>query len=243
MMPSTDSKAMSSVNNCGVCARPLVYATESITKTCDLCGKVESTAIYCPSGHYVCDACHSKAAIDVIRQILESTTFKDPMAILEQVMVHPSVPMHGPEHHIMVPGIILAAIRNAGYPIPPRAIEKALERAGKVPGGWCGLYGDCGAGVGVGIAVSVLTSATPLTGEERSLAIGATAAALTRMVDDQPRCCKRAARIAIEVAVDYLHERLGINLPKSNKPVCTYTLRNKQCAEDDCPYFDRVMTG
>ena len=30
---------MESVNNCGVCARPLVYATESVTKTCAICGK------------------------------------------------------------------------------------------------------------------------------------------------------------------------------------------------------------
>jgi hypothetical protein len=85
------------------------------------------------------------------------------LAILEKVMAHPSVPMHGPEHHIMVPCVIIAAVRNAGYTVPEGAIEKALERASKVPGGWCGLYGDCGAAVGVGIAVSVLTNATPLT--------------------------------------------------------------------------------
>ena len=57
---------MPSVNNCGVCARPLVYASESVTRTCDLCGKKDSTAIYCPAGHYVCDACHSKEAIEVL---------------------------------------------------------------------------------------------------------------------------------------------------------------------------------
>ena len=66
--------------------------------------------------------------------------------------------MHGPEHHAIVPGAIIAAVRNTGYPVPEGAIEKALERASKVPGGWCGLYGDCGAAVGVGIAVSVLTT-------------------------------------------------------------------------------------
>ena len=58
---------MASVNNCGVCARPLVYATESVTKTCALCGKEEKTAIYCPAGHYVCDTCHSKAALEVLK--------------------------------------------------------------------------------------------------------------------------------------------------------------------------------
>lgn len=238
-----DTTPMPSTINCGVCARPLVYATESVTKTCNLCGKEGSTAIYCPEGHYICDECHSKTASDVLREILETTTLKDPMAILEQVMANPSVPMHGPEHHIMVPGIILAAIRNSGYPLPHRAIEKALDRASKVPGGWCGLYGDCGAGVGLGIAISVLTSATPLSGEERSLAIGGTSFALARMVDDQPRCCKRAARIAIEAAVDYLRERMDIILPKAERLRCVYTDRNKQCPKDDCPFYDPRKTA
>ncbi len=228
---------MESVNNCGVCARPLVYATESVTKTCAVCGKEEKTNIYCPAGHYVCDACHSKAAIEVLRQVLASTKSKNPAEIVEQVMAHPSVPMHGPEHHAIVPAAIITAVKNSGYPVPEGAIEKAIERASKVPGGWCGLYGDCGAGVGVGIAVSILTNATPLTGKERGLAIGGTASALAKLVNDQPRCCKRAVRIAVDAAVDYLDEKLDIKLEKSKKAACTYTVRNRQCAKKECPYY------
>ena len=86
-----------------------MYATESVTKTCAFCGKEEKTLIYCPAGHYVCDSCHSKAALEVLRQVLSNTQSKDPAAIIEQVMSHPAVPMHGPEHHVIVPGAIIAA--------------------------------------------------------------------------------------------------------------------------------------
>jgi hypothetical protein len=229
---------MNKNENCGVCGRPLVYATESVSKTCALCGKEEKTAIYCPVGHYVCDACHSKAAIEVLREILATTKKTDPAAILEQVMGHPSVPMHGPEHHVIVPAAIVAAVRNAGYPLPEGAVEKAIERASKVPGGWCGLYGDCGAAVGAGIAVSVLTGATPLTGKQRTLALASTSQALSRMLDEQPRCCKKASRIAVQSTVDFLKEHLGINLPQNGKVCCTYPLRNQQCAREKCPYYD-----
>jgi hypothetical protein len=228
---------MESVNNCGVCARPLVYATESVIKNCDICGKEEKTNIYCPEGHYICDACHSKAAIEVLKQVLAATKSTDPAEIIEQVMAHPSVPMHGPEHHAIVPSAIIAAVRNTGYPVPAGAIEKAIERASKVPGGWCGLYGDCGAAVGVGIAVSILTNATPLTGKERTLALGGTSFALSRMLDSQPRCCKRASRTAVDAAVDYLNDKLGIRLEKSKGVSCTYTVRNQQCAKQECPYY------
>ena len=230
---------MESVNNCGVCARPLVYATESVTKTCALCGKEEKTNIYCPSGHYVCDSCHSKAAIEVLKNVLARSKSTNPAEILERVMAYPSVPMHGPEHHVIVPAVIIAAVRNAGYLVPEGAIDKALERASKVPGGWCGLYGDCGAAVGIGIAVSVLTNATPLTGKERGLALGATALALSKLLDDQPRCCKRSSRIAVEAAVNYLEDKLGIKLGQSKLIPCAYTIRNQQCAKGECPYYPK----
>ncbi len=229
---------MSSVNNCGVCARPLVYSTESITKTCALCGKEAQTAIYCPSGHYVCDSCHSKAAREVLQEILSTTKSTDPAEILEQVMSHPSVPMHGPEHHVIVPAAVVVAVRNSRYPLPDNAVEKTIERGSKVPGGWCGLYGDCGAAVGAGIAISVITGATPLTGKQRTLALAATSQALSRMLDEQPRCCKKASRIAIQSDVDFLREHLGINLPPAKKVKCTYTRRNRECARQECPFYE-----
>jgi hypothetical protein len=237
-MNELKSAALPSVNNCGVCARPLVYAAESVTKTCALCGKEEKAAIYCPAGHYICDSCHSKAALEVLRQVLADSKATDPAAIIEQVMGHPSVPMHGPEHHVIVPAAIVAAVRNSGHPLPEGAIEKAIERASKVPGGWCGLYGDCGAAVGAGIAVSVITGATPLTGKPRTLALAATAQALSRMLDEQPRCCKRASRIAVESTVDFLREKLGIDLPAAEKVKCTYSLRNAQCPQSLCRYYE-----
>ncbi|OGO00541.1 MAG: hypothetical protein A2Y90_04615, partial [Chloroflexi bacterium RBG_13_52_12] len=160
--------------------------------------------------------------------------------ILEKVMSHPSVPMHGPEHHAMVPAIIVAAVKNAGYPVPENAVEKALERGSKVPGGWCGFYGACGAGIGVGIAVSVLTGATPLTGKTRGLANEVTAFALGRMVDGGARCCKRASRRALELAVEFLKTRMDIKLDTNQAIKCRYVPRNQECIREACPYFGKI---
>jgi hypothetical protein len=176
--------------------------------------------------------------MDVVRRVLATTTSRDPAAILERLMAHPGLPMHGPEHHAIVPGVIVAAARNAGAAVSDGALDTALERAAKVPGGWCGYYGACGAAVGVGIAVSVLSGATPVKGEQRSLAMAATAQALARMIDDQPRCCKRASRIAVQAAVQYLRDQLDIDLASGELARCAYTQRNAQCARERCPFFD-----
>ncbi len=238
MNAATDN--LPSLTNCAVCGQPLVYATDLQEVSCSFCGRKETALIYCPAGNYVCDACHSKSAIDALKQILATTREHDPGAILEQAMAHPSVPMHGPEHHIMVPAAIVAAVKNAGYAVGNGLIEKAIERSSKVPGGWCGSHGDCGAAVGVGVAVSVITGATPLTGKPRTLAMGATADALSRMLDDQPRCCKRASRTAMSAAVRYLRDKLGIELPYTRPAPCSYTKKNTECPREECSYYGRI---
>jgi hypothetical protein len=232
-------KNMQSQENCGVCGQPLVYGTQEVARKCDFCGKEFKALIYCPEGHYVCDACHSRGAVDILRDVLSKTTSADPIEILEKVIAHPAVPMHGPEHHAMVPAILLTAVKNTGYPVPEGAVEKAIERGSKVPGGWCGFYGVCGAAIGVGTAVSVLTGATPLTGKTRALANEATAYALSKMIDGGARCCKRASRKALEAAAEFLKTRMDIQFETNDKIKCKYVRRNKECIKEACTYFDK----
>ena len=232
---------MKSTENCGICGKTLTYGTEAVSLQCNFCGKTQPTQIYCPDGHYVCDTCHARQAIDILREVLNSTTGADPSEILEKVMSHPSVPMHGPEHHAIVPAVIVAAVKNVGYPVPEGAVEKAIERGSKVPGGWCGFYGACGAAIGVGIAISVLTGATPLTGKTRTLANEATSLALNKMLDEGPRCCKRASRKAMEAAGDFLEKRMDIILEKEGDISCRYVPRNRECIREDCEYYNKEL--
>jgi hypothetical protein len=230
---------MPSKENCGVCGKALVYGTEEVKKKCDFCGKEQSTLIYCPEGHYICDVCHSKGALEVLKDVLSRTKSADPFEILEKVMAHPAVPMHGPEHHAILPAVIVTAVKNAGYPVPEGALEKAIERGAKLPGGWCGSHGACGGGVGVGIAVSVLTGATPLNGPPRGLANAATAYALNHLVDSGARCCKRSVRLGLEAAVEFLDEKMNIKLKGDPGIKCRYVARNKECILQACPYFGK----
>jgi hypothetical protein len=234
---TTNSRQLDSKVNCGMCGKPLVYGTETRELQCSICGKKFQAQIYCPEGHYICDDCHSRSALETVKSILKEHQSSDPAQILEDILDNPAVPMHGPEHHAIVPAVLVKAAENAGYKLPEGALEKALERGSKVPGGWCGLYGDCGAGVGVGVATSVITEATPLKGPQRGLAIGATAATLSAMLDDRPRCCKRASRTAVRAAVKYFREKLKIDLPEPGRVKCSHVKRNPQCAGPDCPYF------
>ena len=228
---------MPSKENCGVCGLPLIYSNEPVNIKCAFCGREYSASIYCPEGHYICDACHSRGALEALRDVLKQTDSADPFEILELVMSHPAVPMHGPEHHAILPAVLLTAIKNAGYQVPENAVEKAIERGSKVPGGWCGFYGACGGAVGVGIAVSILTEATPLKGPERSLAMAATAYVLGHITDRSPRCCKRMLRKGLQAGMDYLEKTLDIKLVTDRKIKCRYVSRNRECIKEACPYY------
>jgi hypothetical protein len=223
--------------DCGVCGRPLVYGVESKSLVCTLCGREEDSLIRCPAGHFICDDCHGKPALTVLAEVVARSRSADPMIILEQAMAHPSVTMHGPEHHAIVPAVLIAAVGNAGYEVPEEALDRAVERGRKVPGGWCGSHGSCGTAIGVGIAVSVLTQATPVRGPQRSLSLAATTLALSSMLDGEPRCCKRASRLAIMAAVEFMRERLDIALETERPSDCAYTRRNAQCPGKACPFF------
>ena len=230
---------LKSLEECGICGKPLTYQPDPVAMQCVFCGASKSTNIFCAKGHYICDACHQKEALAGLKRVLTETTSTSPGEILEIAMAHASVPMHGPEHHVMVPAIIVAAARNAGFQIPDNALEQAITRGSKVPGGWCGFCGACGAGVGVGIAVSCLTRSTPLTGKPRSLALYATSKAMAHIADGYPRCCKRASRRGMEAAVEFFNREMGIELTTLSSIKCEYPARNKECPKEACPYYPR----
>ncbi|HEX9307884.1 MAG TPA: DUF5714 domain-containing protein, partial [Anaeromyxobacter sp.] len=165
---------------CLVCGAGLVYLAASEAMTCALCGGTRPSAARCTAGHFACDACHSAPAKDVIERACAAAEDVDPIALALRLMRHPSVKLHGPEHHFLVPAVLLAAYCNAKGEPGRRAelVSEARRRSEPVLGGFCGLQGACGAGIGTGIFVALATGSTPLLGAQRGLANHMTARAL-----------------------------------------------------------------
>lgn len=221
---------------CLICHAPLEYLREDVEMECAVCHKRERSKTRCVGGHYVCSACHT-AGIDSIFGVCLEETSPNPYAILDRMMRLPFCHMHGPEHHIMVGAALLTAYRNAGGEIDlPRALAEMKSRGEGVPGGACGFWGACGAGVSAGIFVSILTGATPLAGETFGLANRMTARALDAIgAVGGPRCCKRDSFLSLLAAVDFVHEHFGVEMERPSI-VCTYSAQNAQCLGGRCPF-------
>jgi len=62
-------------------------------------------------------------------------------------MKNPKIKMHGPEHHFLVPAVLLSAYYNKKKDSRKKEdkIKEARKRAEKILGGFCGSHGICGA--------------------------------------------------------------------------------------------------
>ena len=142
---------------CLICKAPLEYLEADEAMECELCHKKQNSKTRCVNGHYVCNDCHTQGLDSIIGLCMEETS-KNPIDIIEKMMAMPFCHMHGPEHHVMVGAALLTAYKNAGGNIDLHvALEKMMQRGKQVPGGICGFWGACGAGVSSGIFVSIIS--------------------------------------------------------------------------------------
>lgn len=230
--------------NCMVCGGPLEYLTEAVSVTCNYCGKSELGYIRCPRGHYVCEVCHGKGAFDVIKDLAISTVLKDPIAIAETMMGHPSISMLGCEHAQITAAVFMAALKNEGsLKIEDKQIVEAMERSRKQAlSGYCGLTGVCGVPIAIGAAFSVILGAECPKDKETSITMHAVARTVDVVANDTgPCCCKSYVRTALGLSHNLAKEYLNVNLPIHREKIsCFYIKRHPHgCRASKCLYFPK----
>ena len=221
---------------CLICKAPLEYLETDVLMECEICHKKENSKTRCVNGHYVCNDCHTQGLDSIIRLCMNETS-KNPVTIIEKMMELPFCHMHGPEHHVMVGSALLTAYKNAGRNIDLNsALIEMMNRGKSVPGGACGFWGACGAGISSGMFISIISKSTPLSDEPFALSHKMTAKSLGLIGEiGGPRCCKRDSFLSILAAVDYVKDHFGIEMEKA-EVVCHFSSQNNQCIGKRCPF-------
>jgi len=224
---------------CIICGADLKYLDNYKEMTCSVCGKTYDSNAECVNGHFVCDSCHQLDGVDFIENFCLNSKQTNPIEIAEQIMKHESIKAHGPEHHFLVPAVLLTAYYNSKEEFDeiPNVIATARKRSAKVPGGFCGFNGACGAGIGTGVFMSIILKSTPLSEKSYGLANKITAETLSKVAKaGGPRCCKRNSFFALETAVEFVEENLDVKIG-SQEIDCRFYLNNKECLQTDCKFF------
>ena len=221
---------------CLICEAPLEYLETDEIMECVVCHKKEKSKTRCVKGHYVCNDCHT-AGIDALIGLCLKEGSDNPVAIMDSMMGQSFCHMHGPEHHAMVGMALLTAYKNAGGDIDlNQALIEMMNRGKSVPGGVCGFWGACGAGISAGMFVSILSKSTPLTVEPFGFSNLMTSKALGEIGRvGGPRCCKRDSYLSILAAIDFVKEHFGVEMEKP-EIICGFSTKNNQCIKKRCPF-------
>ena len=135
--------------------------------------------------------------------------------IADDLMALPELPMHCPDHHLLVPAALLTAAHlraGRGRVALEADLKKAAERAAIVPGGVCGNYGCCGAAIGGGIFAAVWNKTSPMSKSGWAAGNAMTARCLEAVASvEGPRCCKRVVYLAVTAALPAARELLDLD--------------------------------
>jgi len=240
-VPSLRTPRTKHHQGCLVCGGPVDYLPRPLQATCHFCGLRTATETTCPE-HFICDTCHLEDGVAVIKHICGNSREKDLFSLLHLLRSHPALAMHGPEHHALVPGVILACYRNNGGKLNPGAIANGIDRGSKVPGGVCGFWGGCGAGLGVGIAFAVIMESTPMTPKARQQSQEITARVMRRLSETKAaRCCRRESLTALREAAAIAEENLGLTMPARDYRACAQSEANRECIRKGCPFWEGLV--
>ncbi len=178
----------------------------------------------------------SPEGIAHIESVCLATDETDMIALMQQIRAHPSIDYHGPEHHSMVPAIILATYRNLGGDVTDDTIKLGIERGKLIREKSCAYFGAYGAALGVGVAFSLILGASPYEGKGRqkvNIITRAVSAEIGRY--DAARCCQRDCWIALKKSAELSREFLPIELRAETVFVCKELKHNKYCYGKYCP--------
>ncbi len=225
-------------NGCLICGTNLQYGADYKALTCFYCKGTFQANVACMQGHYVCDQCHANTAIDMIETYCANSKSVNPVEMATEIMRSEKIKMHGNEHHFLVPAVLLTAWCNTIHETTLSVkLATARKRAEKIPGGFCGTHGNCGAGVGTGIFISIITNSTPLAKEGWCLSNLVTGRSLVSIaMHGGPRCCKRDVYLALEESINFLAEKFNVMLA-SSLVSCEFSENNKECLKTSCKFF------
>ncbi|MGM9898951.1 MAG: DUF5714 domain-containing protein [Bacilli bacterium] len=174
----------------------------------------------------------------LIKKELLKQTSTNPIEIVNNIMNHDFVNMHGPEHHFIDGASFLVALKNSGEDIDINScLDQLAQRTKTMPGAMCGYWGICGSCASVGAALSIIFEVGPLSSNDYySYNMKFTSNVINKMSNiGGPRCCKRNAYLVLSEAVKFVNENFNYKLTIDDIK-CNFSNFNKQCIKNRCPF-------
>lgn len=224
---------------CRFCGGTLKALPNAIGARCMMCGERGRTRVWCTAGHFVCEQCRGDEMMVLLEQLLSRPRTTDPVVTFLQMRENPDFPMHGPEHHPLVAAAFLLAYHDQhGEPSWATILDTLQSAAHELPGGSCGYWGACSAGLAIGMAYCAILGSTPTEGGPRSVAHQVVSRILARLGEFVgPRCCRRECLAALQVGCELSAAMLPHPVRTGYAGSCEQAADNPECLAEGCPFL------
>lgn len=235
----TTSEVQSGGGVCGFCGTPLKTLPNAVSARCMICGERGRTRTWCTQGHYVCQQCRGNELLALVEGLLQQAQTDDPVELFIGLRRSRPFPMHGSEHHALVAAAFLVAYhRRHGEPSWPAIMDALQTAATELPGGTCGFWGACSAGLAVGIACCTILDSSPTDGAPRAAAHQIVSQILARIARyPGPRCCRRECLLALQTGCELSATLLPRPLSTTYTLPCEQAEANDECYGSECPFL------
>ena len=224
---------------CPKCNEEMQRMEDERRGICDICGKDSTLTCECGKGHRICKDCTEDLIRAKVKEICKKTTSKDPYDVLEELFMDRIISTRFLKNHILVGSALMAAYANCtGDKDIDEQLDEIMRRGALIPPRACGHAGDCGAPVSCGIFYSVVTDTHPLTpGEQWGNVAVLTGTCLVNLGKiGGPRCCNRGTLVSMKETVDYVREKLGVQMEWHDRK-CHHKSWNNACKGESCPFY------
>lgn len=242
-MESLDNHTGHSTKVCVLCGESLEHLAKDINNVhCDNCRQVKTASSRCKDGHIICDDCMNETVFDFVKRKCLNYKGNNAIELAVDIMNSPLINMHGPEHHYILPAVMLTVTpkdQTANKNLH-ELLETADKRISKEVCIECNFAKNtCGAAMGAGIYIEILNGLNEQTeGQWNSLSSELTARCLNKIKEHGgPKCCKRDTYFSVIATIEFLKEKYAVELPISEAK-CTFSLRNKSCGLEQCIFYN-----
>ncbi len=242
-MSNTDNHTGHVTKSCVLCGETLEHLSKNIENVhCDNCRQIKPASARCKMGHVICNDCLNETVFEFVKNKCLAYKGNDPIELVVEIMNSPLVNMHGPEHHYILPSVMLTVTpkNKLSNKTLKELLEIADERISKEVCVDCSTATEtCGAAMGAGIFIEIINGLNEKKDDKlNNLSKELTDKCFAKIKEHGgPKCCKRDTYFSIQTSIDFLKEKYGITLPQS-KAKCTFSLRNKSCGLEKCIFYN-----
>ena len=170
---------------------------------------------------------------------------KSPLNIVGEIFKNPDFPQAGKDHHSLVAACMISAYANTSElndNEKKELLEKGIQKADCLPGGFCAGYGADAAAISLGISVSVIlgNNIKAETAKGRGKAHTLTGMGMLDIANNHGnRCCRRSTYSMLILGTNYFNQSMGVNLeePRLSKLKCSLRDNNPLCNQEYCKFY------